>query len=107
MDSSDCTRGGSRGHAKKFSLDEGLGRAPWSYLVCEPAKHPSPEAIMIATTSTSPKKTPGTPTPQRTVPTSRLLTTWTVLLGGMFGFWCLRPYLTAAAFALLRLGHWR
>ena len=61
---------------------------------------------MIATTSTSPKKTPDTSTPQRPVPVSRLVIAWAVLLGGV-GFWCLRPYLTAAAFALMRLWHWR
>jgi len=42
-------------------------------------------------------KTPAKSTRQATVSTPRLLIAWTVLLGGMFGFWCLRPWYSAVA----------
>jgi len=42
----------------------------------------------------SPKKTPSPPSRQTTVPAARLLIAWTAMLGGMVGFWCVRPYFT-------------
>jgi hypothetical protein len=47
--------------------------------------------------SANPKSPSPTLTPQCTVPPSRLLIAWTVMLGGLVGFWCLRPYFTAVA----------
>jgi alginate O-acetyltransferase complex protein AlgI len=44
--------------------------------------------------STAAKKAPITPMHQSTVPTSRLFIAWTVLLGGLAGFWCVRGYFT-------------
>jgi alginate O-acetyltransferase complex protein AlgI len=49
--------------------------------------------------SAAPNKTTAAPAPQRTVPTSRLLVAWAVLLGGLVGFWFVRPYLGALAWA--------
>jgi alginate O-acetyltransferase complex protein AlgI len=40
-------------------------------------------------------KPPARPIRQATVSTSRLVIAWTVLLGGMVGYWCLRPWCAA------------
>jgi alginate O-acetyltransferase complex protein AlgI len=46
---------------------------------------------------TAPKETADAPGLPDTVPTSRLLLAWGVMLGGLVGFWCLRPYCTPVA----------
>jgi alginate O-acetyltransferase complex protein AlgI len=45
----------------------------------------------------APRTTPATPRRQRPVGLWRLGIAWAVLLGGLVGFWCLRPSLTALA----------
>jgi len=47
----------------------------------------------------SPMKNSAGSTRQTTVSTPRLLIAWTVMLGGMVGFWCLRPWCDAVAWA--------
>jgi alginate O-acetyltransferase complex protein AlgI len=48
---------------------------------------------------TSPIKPPAKVTRQATVSTPRLVIAWTALLGGMVGYWCLRPWCAALAWA--------
>jgi alginate O-acetyltransferase complex protein AlgI len=61
-------------------------------------------AIIDPGTGAVPKKPALAPTQPRTVPVSRLVVAWTALLGGLTGFWFVRPYLGAVAWAEASLG---
>jgi alginate O-acetyltransferase complex protein AlgI len=60
--------------------------------------------ISVTLASASPRETPAAPDRQLTVPTSRLLLAWAVLLGGLFGFWFCRPWMRPIEWVNLTLG---
>jgi membrane bound O-acyltransferase family protein len=60
-------------------------------------------ATLAPSWSATPKQTTATP-PQSTVPTARLLVGWIILLGGLVGFWFIRPSWGAVAWTDASLG---
>lgn len=47
---------------------------------------------------------PALPTTRRCAPRSRVVLAWALMIGGLVGFWCLRPWLGMKAFSFGQLG---